>query len=133
MTTALVTGGNQGLGFALVRGLCKALGPDDTVYLTARSPERGQAARDSIGDVAPQLRFERLDVTDEAGVEALASTIDAAWQCHSDHEVGSLEAGKLADFVVLDADPREVETSAIASVAVLETWVDGVRVFPKAA
>ena len=34
-----------------------------------------------------------------------AMTIDAAWQCHSDHEVGSLETGKFADFVVLAEDP----------------------------
>lgn len=58
-----------------------------------------------------------------------AMTRDAAWQCHSDHEVGSLEAGKLADFVILDADPREVEAADIGKIKVLETWVGGVRVF----
>lgn len=58
-----------------------------------------------------------------------AMTIDAAWQCHSDHEVGSLEVGKYADFVVLESDPREVATDTIADIAVLETWVDGNRVF----
>ena len=34
---ALVTGGNQGLGLALVRGLCRALGENGTVYLGARN------------------------------------------------------------------------------------------------
>jgi predicted amidohydrolase YtcJ len=58
-----------------------------------------------------------------------AMTRDAAWQCHSDHEVGSLEPGKLADFVILDADPRKVEADQIGRIRVLETWVDGVRVF----
>ncbi|MEM7071633.1 MAG: amidohydrolase family protein, partial [Pseudomonadota bacterium] len=47
------------------------------------------------------------------------------WQCHSDHEVGSLEAGKYADFVILEADPRAVETDHIAAIEVLETWVNG--------
>jgi hypothetical protein len=56
-------------------------------------------------------------------------TIDAAWQCHSDHEIGSLEAGKLADFVVLDADPRTVPPTQIGSIAVNETWVGGQRVW----
>jgi predicted amidohydrolase YtcJ len=68
---------------------------------------------------------ERVPV--EAALRAV--TIDAAWQCHSDHEVGSLEAGKFADFVVLDEDPREVEPTTISAIRVLETWVDGRRVF----
>lgn len=58
-----------------------------------------------------------------------AMTLDAAWQCHSDHEIGSLEVGKLADFVVLAADPRDVPSDAIEEVTVLETWVNGNRVF----
>lgn len=58
-----------------------------------------------------------------------AVTIDAAWQCHSDHEIGSLEPGKLADFVVLERDPRSVEATAISDIRVLETWLDGARVF----
>ncbi len=66
-------------------------------------------------------------VSVEAALRAM--TLDAAWQCHSDHEVGSLEAGKLADFVVLEADPRAVPPESIGSIRVLETWVDGIRVF----
>lgn len=72
---ALVTGANQGLGLALVRGLCAAFGPGDTVYLTARDPRRGRAAVDAIGAVAPTLRFEQLDVTDDDGVSAVADRI----------------------------------------------------------
>lgn len=33
---AIVTGANQGLGLALVRGLCCTLGTEGIVYLTAR-------------------------------------------------------------------------------------------------
>jgi imidazolonepropionase-like amidohydrolase len=40
--------------------------------------------------------------------------------------VGSLEAGKDADFVVLSGDPLSVHTQ------VLETWVEGVKVFDRA-
>ncbi|HEV3469580.1 MAG TPA: amidohydrolase family protein [Pyrinomonadaceae bacterium] len=39
--------------------------------------------------------------------------------------VGSLEAGKDADFIVLSGDPLSVYTK------VLETWVEGVRVFDR--
>lgn len=54
-------------------------------------------------------------------------TADAAWQCHSDHEIGTLEAGKLADFVVLAEDPRDVDPRNLAGVEVRETWMGGER------
>jgi predicted amidohydrolase YtcJ len=54
-------------------------------------------------------------------------TIDAAYQMMSDHEVGSLEAGKLADFVVLEKNPRTTAPAQIADIKVLETWVGGQR------
>lgn len=58
--------------------------------------------------------------------EALrAVTIDAAWQLRMDHKVGSLEAGKLADLVVLDADPYQVEPSRIVDIQVLMTMMNG--------
>lgn len=58
-----------------------------------------------------------------------AMTIDAAWQCHSDHEVGSLEAGKFADFVVLAENPLTVAPETLGEIKVLETWVGGRQVF----
>ena len=58
-----------------------------------------------------------------------AMTIDAAWQCHSDHEVGSLEVGKYADFVILEDDPRKVPTSELSKIKIEETWVNGERVY----
>jgi hypothetical protein len=58
-----------------------------------------------------------------------AMTRDAAWQCHSDHEVGSLEAGKFADFVLLDEDPREVDPDNIGQIKVLQTWMGGRQVY----
>ena len=67
---------------------------------------------------------ERVPV--EAALRAM--TIDAAWQCHSDHEVGSLEVGKFADFVVLAEDPLAVEPERLAQIQVLETWVGGRQV-----
>jgi len=66
---------------------------------------------------------ERVPV--EAAIRAM--TADAAWQCHSDHELGTLEPGKLADLVVLAEDPREVDPRHLADIEVRETWMDGVR------
>ncbi|QUH05898.1 amidohydrolase [Saccharopolyspora erythraea] len=58
--------------------------------------------------------------------EALrAVTIDAAWQLRSEHEVGSVEVGKQADFVVLSADPRAVEPEEIGDIEVLRTYLSG--------
>ncbi len=59
----------------------------------------------------------------------LSITRVAAWQCHSDHEVGSLEVGKFADFVVLDNDPRKVLENEISQIKVLETWSGGRQVY----
>lgn len=55
-----------------------------------------------------------------------AVTIDAAWMMRLDHEVGSLETGKRADFTVLDADPLSVDPMAIRNIGVLGTVIDGV-------
>ncbi len=68
--------------------------------------------------------IERIPV--EAALRAM--TIDAAWQCHSDHDLGSLTPGKCADFVMLSEDPREVATNKLSQIDVLETWVAGRRV-----
>ena len=54
-----------------------------------------------------------------------AMTIDAAYQIGMDKEVGSLEVGKRADFVVLAQDPRRVAAEALAAIEVRGTWIDG--------
>lgn len=61
----------------------------------------------------------------EAAIRAM--TADAAWQCHADHELGTLEPGKLADLTVLAEDPRTVDPRSLADVEVVETWMGGVR------
>jgi predicted amidohydrolase YtcJ len=68
---------------------------------------------------------ERVSV--ETAIRAITS--NAAWACHSEHEIGSLEPGKLADLVILEDDPRKVEPTAISDIGVSETWMDGERVF----
>lgn len=72
-----------------------------------------------------------LNVAEKVTVEEaiLAMTRTAAWQCHSDHEVGSLEVGKYADFVILDDDPRKVPETEISKIKVLETWSGGRQVY----
>lgn len=60
--------------------------------------------------------------------QALAgSTSDAAWMCHADGLVGSLTAGKAADFVLLGEDPlsHEADPDAVREIDVLATYLDG--------
>jgi len=54
-----------------------------------------------------------------------AVTIDAAYVLRRDHELGSLEAGKLADLTVLDDDPFEVDPVALKDVPVHGTVLGG--------
>lgn len=58
-----------------------------------------------------------------------AATINAAYELHQDDSTGSLEAGKLADLIVLDRNPLTVPAEDIANVKVLETVVGGAVVF----
>lgn len=57
-----------------------------------------------------------------------AHTANAAWQLFSDHEVGALAPGLLADFIVVDRDPVTVSSEELASTLVRATYVGGVRV-----
>jgi predicted amidohydrolase YtcJ len=52
-------------------------------------------------------------------------TIDAAYQIMLDDKVGSLEVGKLADFVILEQNPRKTDPLKIRHIKVKETWIDG--------
>jgi len=66
---------------------------------------------------------ERISVDDAIR----AVTIDAAYQMMSDDKIGSLEVGKLADFVILEKNPRTTPAEQIGDIKVLQTWVGGKR------
>jgi predicted amidohydrolase YtcJ len=55
-----------------------------------------------------------------------AVTIDAAYQMHLDHEMGSIEIGKWADFTVLAESPLDVDPLHIKDIGVWGTVVGGV-------
>lgn len=58
-----------------------------------------------------------------------AITIDAAWQINADDRLGSLTAGKLADFVILDKDPLAVQPETVDAIKVLQTYRGGQQTY----
>lgn len=69
MTTkvAIVTGANKGIGFAIVRGLCKRF--DGVVYLTSRDVGRGKKAIEELKKEGLSPKFHQLDITDKLSLE----------------------------------------------------------------
>ena len=60
-----------------------------------------------------------------------AVTAMAAFQIKEENSKGTLEAGKLADLVILDKNPLKVESTSIKDISVLETIKEGITVFKK--
>jgi NAD(P)-dependent dehydrogenase (short-subunit alcohol dehydrogenase family) len=75
---AVVTGANQGIGFALVEGLAARMNPEDLVLLTSRDPGRVAEAAARIHGVA-QVEGRALDVSDDAAVAQLAADLQAEY------------------------------------------------------
>jgi len=70
-------------------------------------------------------------VTPYQGLRAV--TAYSAYQVHEEKTKGTLEVGKLADLVILDANPLKVAPTSIKSIKVLETIKEGTTIFRLAA
>ncbi len=66
-------------------------------------------------------------ISREAALKGM--TIWAAYGQFEEAEKGSIEAGKLADFVILDQDIMTVEDEKIRETKVMQTWVGGEKVY----
>jgi predicted amidohydrolase YtcJ len=93
--------------------------PDSMRVLDATVTRRSRGTGRIVGP------HQRVDV-----ITALKSmTIWAAYQKFEEKTKGSLEVGKLADLVILSADPTAVDPTTIAQIKVTETIKEGVTVF----
>jgi len=92
--------------------------PDSMRILDATVTRRSRSG-DVIGPA------QRVDV-----ITALkAMTIWPAWQKHEESTKGSIEVGKLADFVILSGDPTAVDPETLDQLEVVETIKEGVTVY----
>uniref|UniRef100_A0A5F9DEH6 Carbonyl reductase [NADPH] 1 n=1 Tax=Oryctolagus cuniculus TaxID=9986 RepID=A0A5F9DEH6_RABIT len=66
---ALVTGANKGIGYTIVRDLCRLFSGD--VVLTARDEARGRVAVQQLQAEGLSPRFHQLDITDLQSIRAL--------------------------------------------------------------
>lgn len=60
-----------------------------------------------------------------------AYTINSAYVMRQENVVGSLEVGKEADFIVLNNNPFDVNTTQIKNIKVDETYLRGARVYQR--
>jgi hypothetical protein len=56
-------------------------------------------------------------------------TIWAAYSNFEEAEKGSIEAGKFADFIILDTDIMTCDENDIPKIKVLATYINGEKVF----
>ena len=95
--------------------------PLDQMFMLWSAVNRISRAGAEIG---PDQRVTPLE-----GLKAM--TIWAAEQYGEQASKGSLEAGKLADMVVLSANPLKVDEAAIKDIQVLETFKEGKSIYRK--
>jgi len=70
---------------------------------------------------------QRISVSDAIRIYCMGS----AYASFEEHVKGSLEPGKLADFIVLEEDPNSVPVEEIHRISVLNTFVGGEQVYAK--
>lgn len=117
---ALVTGANKGIGLEIARQLAQQ---GATVLIGARDAQRGQEAAQTLQNEGLQARFQLIDVTDQATIDAAARQIET--------DFGKLDILVNNAAVALDTTPpSELEMETFR--ATYDTNVFGVFAVTKA-
>ena len=74
---AVVTGGNKGIGFAIVRALCKQF--DGDVILTARNEDLGREAVTKLEGEGLKPKFHQLDITSVESIAAIKQFLQTTY------------------------------------------------------
>jgi predicted amidohydrolase YtcJ len=97
-----------------------------------------ESANPMYGLYASVTRQSRAGGTAWYGDEALnraetlhSWTYAAAYAANQELRMGSLEAGKWADFIVVDRDYFEIPEAEIDDIQVIQTWVGGEQVYQR--
>ena len=98
----------------------------DAPVADPRPMEAIQAASSRITRRGAQLGPDQLAIDVDTALRA--HTINAAHVLGREHDIGSLEVGKRADFTVLDQDPYATDVDLLASIKALAVWVGGEQV-----
>jgi NAD(P)-dependent dehydrogenase (short-subunit alcohol dehydrogenase family) len=123
---ALVTGGNKGIGFEIVRGLLQA---GCRVYLGAREAAKGQQA---VAELAAEgdVRFLEVDLANQATLDAAATHLQRE-EGHLDILVNNAGINAPGDGSASTATVRSVEqalqTNFVGTVAVTQTFLPLVK------
>ena len=74
----------------------------------------------------PHKEYRRMSLDDAIKL----FTTNAAWACHEENRLGSLEVGKDADFAIIDRNLYEMgDDEDLASIVVHETFKTGKSIF----
>ena len=121
--TVLITGSNRGIGLEFVRQLSAR---DWRIIATARNPDQADELQ-ALAEADPDIVIEKLDVTDHAGIDALADiysgqSIDILLLNAAKGPSGIRSLAKL-DF---DAGKYMIDVNAIGPMKMCQAFMDNV-------
>ena len=103
-----------------------AIHSDAPLHHSRRYSRLGAQSIELIASECVQGAHEQISIE-----EAMyAITLGAAYTLHMDHEIGSIEVGKRADFAILADDPFEAEPIDLKDISVWGTVQSG-RIFDR--